>query len=83
MKFWIYPRNKGREMFKLEGMIENLIKNIAFSVFLSEMVFWVRMVKWEGGGIRTVQGNGKYPSKPWKIKYFFRVLSPILPFGPP
>ena len=51
INFGIYPRNKGREGFKIKGMFKNLFQNMAFlefygSVLESKEAFGIRIVKW-------------------------------------
>ena len=38
MKFEIKLRNNGRETFKIEGMVENLFKNIVLLNFLAQFL---------------------------------------------
>ena len=75
IKFGIYPRNKGRERFKIEGMFKNLFKNIVFF-----LVFWLNSRVKEGiwgqngkiGGVLTIQGQTvKIPlQSPGKLSIF-------------
>ena len=38
MKFGIQPRNKGRERFKIEGRVYNLLTSIIFLNFLAQFL---------------------------------------------
>ena len=85
IKVGIYPRNKGRERFKIEGMFKNLFKNIVFLVFwLNSSVkegIWGQNGKW--GCSYHSRTNSKYPpSKPWEIEDFSSFV-PIFPLVPP
>ena len=73
----------------MEGVVKKIVQKHSFwelfgSIFNSERVFWIRMVKWvcEMCSYHSETNGRVLLSKPWEIDHFSS-FNPIFPLVPP